>query len=183
MFVASVAGLLLGAAAGPTPGQLVVPGRSLGGLHLGADPATALPPLGPPAFSDGATLKAWATWYGHGQPPAQLDVFTAVPPGGDGARQAVQAVRATSPYFCLANGLRSGSTLTQIRAAYGRLPLVATYRLAAGPRYLYDDARRGIAFEMDGSAASSHCRALVVHVPGTSFLSLRPYLKDMPRQR
>ena len=170
---------LLATAPPPAPAQLVVPGRSLGGLRLGADPALALPPLGPPAFSDAATLKAWATWYGRGRPPAQLDVFTSLRPGVD-TRKSIQAVRATSPYFCLANGLRAGSTLAQVRAAYGRLPLVATYRLAAGPRYLYDDARRGIAFETDGQLAGSHCRALVVHEPGAGYLSLAGYLKDLP---
>jgi hypothetical protein len=167
----------------PPPAQLVVPGRSLGSLHLGADIATSLPHLGPADYSDAAMQKAWATWYGQGHPPAQLDVYTALVPGRD-AHKTVQVVRATSTYFRLANGLRNGSTLTQIRAAYGRLPLATTYRLPAGPRYLYDDVQRGIAFELDGPAAGSHCRALLIHLPGRAvadtYLSLPIYLKEQP---
>jgi hypothetical protein len=176
--------LFSGIASAPTPAQLVVPGRSIGSLRLGTDPAIALPPLGPPGNTDGAMLKAWATWYGQGQPPAQLNVYTAPPPGDDGSHKSVQVVRATSTYFRLVNGLRNGSTLTQIRAAYGRLPLATIYRLAAGTRYLYDDVARGIAFETDGTAAGSHCRALIVHLPGQAVaqtnLPLASYLKELP---
>jgi hypothetical protein len=179
--------LWIGVAPSPTPAQLVVPGRSLGSLRLGTDPAASLPPLGPPANTDGAMLKAWATWYGQGRPPAQLDVYTAPPPGDDGSHKSVQVVRATSTYFRLANGLRNGSTLAQIKAVYGRLPLATTYRLAAGTRYLYDDARRGIAFETDGTANSSHCRALIVHLPGQAVaqtkLPLAGYLTELPLRR
>ena len=45
----------------PPPAQLVVPGRSLGSLKLGADVAT-LATYGPPDYSDAAMQKAWATW-------------------------------------------------------------------------------------------------------------------------
>jgi hypothetical protein len=185
--VAPLLKLSLGVAPAPTPAQLVVPGRGIGSLRLGTDPAVSLPPLGPPSVTDGAMLKAWATWYGKGRPPVQLDVYTAPPPGDDGSHKSVQVVRATSTYFRLDNGLRNGSTLTQIRAVYGQLPLATTYHLAAGTRYLYDDVRRGIAFETDGTAASSHCRALIVHVPGRAVaqtnLPLASYLKELPMRR
>jgi hypothetical protein len=185
LLLAPLVKLFLGMAPAPTPAQLVVPGRSIGSLRLGTDPAVSLPPLGPPATTDGAMLKAWATWYG--QPASQLDVYTAPPPGDDGSHKSVQVVRATSPFFRLANGLRNGSTLTQIKAVYGRLPLATTYRLAVGTRYLYDDVARGIAFETDGTAAGSHCRALIVHLPGRAVaqtnLPLASYLKELPMRR
>ncbi|MFD1873259.1 hypothetical protein [Hymenobacter bucti] len=173
---------LLPLLAPPTPAQLVVPGRSMGNLKLGADAAT-LATLGPAAYSDAAMQKAWATWFGTGHPPAQLDVYTTMIPGQD-THKAVQVVRATSAYFRLANGLRTGATLSQIQASYGRLPLAISYRLQAGPRYLYDDVRRGIAFELDGQASTSHCRALVVHQLGQpvakTYLSMPVYLKEVP---
>lgn len=184
--LAPLLGLLPLTTALPPPAQLVVPGRSLGRLRLGADVATALPPLGPAAYGDAAMMKAWVTWYGQGHPPAQLDVYTALVPGQD-SHKTVQVVRATSPYFRLANGLRNGSTLTQIRAAYGQLPLAATYQVPAGTRYLYDDVRRGIAFELDGPVAGSHCRALLIHWPGravaNTYLSLPVYLKELPPRK
>lgn len=169
----------------PTPAQLVVPGRSLGNLKLGADAAT-LATLGPAGFSDAAMQKAWATWYGTGHPPAQLDVYTTMIPGQD-THKSVQVVRATSMYFRLANGLRNGATLHQIQECYGKLPLATSYQLKAGPRYLYDDVQRGIAFELDGKTSLSRCRALVVHLPGQAvaktYLSMSVYLKEVPVRR
>jgi hypothetical protein len=180
VLLAPLAALLLPA---PTPrAQLVVPGRSLGSLWLGADVAT-LATYGPPDYSDAAMQKGWATWFGTGHPPAQLDVYSTLVPGRD-THKSVQVVRATSSYFRLANGLRNGSTLHQIRACYGRLPLASSYQLKAGPRYLYDDVARGIAFELDGQASTSHCRALVVHLPGQPvskiYLAMPIYLKQVP---
>ncbi len=165
--------------------QLVVPGKSLGSLQLGADAAT-LANLGPAAFSDAAMQKGWATWYGTGHPPAQLDVYTAMTPGRDN-HKSVRVVRATSTYFRLANGLRTGSTLHQIQECYGQLPLATSYQLKAGPRYLYDDVQRGIAFELDGKTSTSHCRALVVHQPGQAaakiYLPMPIYLKEVPTRK
>jgi len=166
------------------PNSLVVPGRSLGNITLGAS-ATTLTALGPATSSDAATQKAWSTWLGSrpatGGAPTQLDVYTA-PAGHDVEHHTVQVVRATSPWFHLANGLRPGARLSAIRQAYGKLPLATTYRVASRPRYLYDDVPRGVAFETDGTASSSRCQAVLVHLPGKaitqSALPLGAYLQE-----
>jgi hypothetical protein len=169
------------------PNAAVVPGRSLGNITLGAE-AASLAALGPASITDAAMQKAWATWYGarpaNAGPRTQLDVYTA-PANNDVDHHTVQVVRATSPWFHLANGLRVGTSQRAIWAAYGALPLVATYRLATGHRYLYDDARRGIAFELDGQASGSRCRALLVHAPGQAskpvFAMMALYLNQVPK--
>ena len=166
---------------------LVVPGQRLGNTRLGADVATSLAPLGPPDFSDAAMQKGWATWFGKGHPPAQLDIYTTATPGTASERKTVQAIRATSTAFYLANGLRVGATLQQIQVRYGRLPLATTYRLPAGKRWLYDAVQQGVAFELDGSAPASHCRALFVHQPGQAaaklYLAPGAYLPEVPVRR
>ncbi len=178
-------------APGPAANLLIVPGRSVGAIRLGAAPGKAGLPTAPPAASDAAMLKAWATWYGapgtggnRSAVPTELDVYTAPPAGDDGSHKAVQLVRATSPWFRLAGGLRVGASLRAIRAAHGALPLAATYRLPGGLRYLYDDAARGIAFETDGPGAGSTCRAIVVHLPGPAaqknYAMMGNYLKNLP---
>lgn len=180
-------GTLALAAASTAPNATVVPGRSLGNITLGAD-AASLAALGPASTSDAAMQKAWATWYGARPAPTsprtQLDVYTA-PANNNVDHHTVQVVRATSPWFHVANGLRVGTSLRAIRAAYGALPLVATYRLTTGTRYLYDDARHGIAFELDGQAGSSRCRALLVHAPGQAgkplFTMMAAYLGQLPK--
>ena len=179
---------LFGAA--PTPRQLVVPGRSLGQLQLGLAPGAAHLPTTPPNSSDAAMGRAWTTWYGprpaHGA-PTELDVYTAPPPGDDGSHRAVQVVRATSPYFQLANGLHAGSNLRRIRAAYGALPLATTYSVPGGVRCLYDAGGKGIAFETNGKAPDSKCTALIVHLPGLAakkfYVSMGQYLHNRTKPR
>jgi len=179
---------LLGAA--PTPQQLVMPGRSLGQVQLGLAPAAAHLPTTPPNSTDGAMGKAWASWYGarpaHGA-PTELDVYTAPPPGDDGSHRSVQVVRATSPYFQLANGLHVGSRLRNIRAAYGALPLATTYSVPGGVRYLYDAGAKGIAFETNGKASDSKCTAVIVHLPKLAakkfYVSMGQYLHNRTKPR
>lgn len=173
---------LLAFSAAPNP--LVVPGRSLGNITLGAD-AASLAALGPATFSDAAMQKAWSTWRGSrpatGEMPTQLNVYTA-PTGNNVDHHTVQVVRATSPWFHLANGLRPGARLSAIRQACGRLPLATTYRVAGRPHYLYDDVKRGVAFETDGTASGSRCQAVLVHLPGQAIakaaLPLAAYLQE-----
>lgn len=182
------AGLALGAA-GPMPAAdfLGVPGHSLGHVQLG-DNSTTLSKLGQADFSDAAMQKAWVTWFGHrptdGSARSELDIYTA-PQSNDADHHTVHIIRATSPWFHLASGLRPGSSLEAIRAAYGQLPLAATYRMHDGLHYLYDDVARGIAFEADTTAAFGCCQALIVHVPGQpaarSYLAMPQYLKETPK--
>ena len=168
------------------PNSLVVPGRSLGNITLGAN-AASLAALGPASRSDAAMQKAWSTWLSsrpaNGGSPTELDVYTA-PAGNNVDHHTVQLVRATSPWFHLANGLRPGARLSAIWQAYGTLPLATTYRVASRPRYLYDDVKRGVAFETDGTASSSRCQAVLIHLPGKAIaqgaLPLAAYLQEQP---
>lgn len=178
----ATAGQAPAAADSAAPAFWVEPGRSLARLRLGAEASTALAPLGKPSFADAAMQKAWGTWYGRDSARTQLDVYTA-PQNNDVDHHTVQLVRTTSREFRLPNSLGVGSPLSEIQAAYGRLPLATTYQLKAGPRYLYDDVKRGVAFETDGQAADSHCRAVIVHLPGqavmTAALPMPEYLKQL----
>ncbi|RYE67039.1 MAG: hypothetical protein EOO81_10875 [Oxalobacteraceae bacterium] len=126
--------LALAELAAPAPAQLVVPGRSLGNLKLGADVAT-MAAYGPAAYGDNAMQKGWNTWFGTGHPPAQLDVYSTLVPGQD-THKTVQVVRATSTYFRLANGLRNGSTLHQVRECYGRRRLESSEPAIRGRPWL-----------------------------------------------
>ena len=174
---------LLAPAAGPAnpANPLIAPGRALGNITLGAAPGT-LTTLGPPTTGDAAMQKAWATWYGGSAArPTELDVYTAV--RGSDMQKTIQVVRATSSFFHTVGGLHAGSTLAEVRRACGPFVLAVTYRPtpSAPPRYVYDNARAGIAFETDGMAPASRCTAVLVHLPGMglpeNYASLVPYLQ------
>jgi hypothetical protein len=171
------------------PNPLIAPGRSIGNITLGASPET-LTQLGPAATSDAAMQKAWATWYGKsaapGSSPTQLDVYTAA--AGPDMHKTIQMIRATSPWFHTAGGLHTGSTLASLQQACGPFKLVASYAPTpkASPHYIYDNAKTGIAFELDGQTTRSHCTAIIVHAPGKSepstYLAMTQYLK-LAKQR
>lgn len=173
----------------PAPNPLVAPGRSLGNIRLSA-PADSLAWLGPTSFGDAAMQKAWATWFSKAgkanDTPHQIDVYTTGV--GPDLRKEVQLIRATSPWFHTVEGIRVGSTLATVKAACGPLTLAETYTTApqAGPRYLYDNARAGIAFELNGQTATSRCMAIIVHQPGQkvneTYLSMTQYLKEVSLQ-
>jgi len=173
---------LLGLA--PAPSPLVAPGRSIGNVTLGASPET-LEQLGPAATSDAAMQKAWATWYGKstesGASPTQFDVYTAAT--GPDMHKSIQMIRATSSWFHTVGGLHPGSTLASLRQACGPFKLATSYAPTpkASLRYIYDNAKAGIAFELDGQTANSHCTAVIVHLPGQSgpstYMAMTQYLK------
>ena len=134
--------------------------------------------------------KAWATWYGKptssSLPPTQLDVYTAA--SGPDIRKTIQMVRTTSSWFRTINGLHCGSTLANIRHCYTPLTLATSYAVnpQASMHYIYDDAKAGIAFEMDGKTTGSRCMAIIVHLPGkslaSSYLSMTQYLKEIDKR-
>ena len=180
---------LLGLVTAPEANPLIAPGRSLGNVSVGAPP-DVLTALGPPDFSDAAMQKAWATWFSttpaQGARPHQLDVFTAGI--GPDLHKEIKVVRATSPFFHTVGGIGVSSTLAEIRRSCGPFVLTDTFTVsrATGRRYLYDNARAGIAFELDGQSSASHCTAVLIHEPGkamqTNYRSLVPYLKQLAQQ-
>lgn len=172
------------AAPAPPANPLIVPGHSLGNVILGT-PVTALASLGRSNTGDAGMQHSWATWYSKAphEPHTQLDMYGQVEYGK--AQASILVVRATSPFFHTSRGLRAGATLASARQEYGPLVLAATYQAGAkiGPRYIYDNARAGLAVETDGPSAASHCTAVLVHLPGkdlkTNYVSMADYLQQL----
>jgi hypothetical protein len=89
-------------------------------------------------------------------------------------------IRITSLQFSTASGIKIGSSLKDIRKQYPGLAAAET-RAASPSLVLYDDAKAGIAFEIevgmkiDGSTWP--CGAITVHPPGEAVRSM-PQLRD-----
>ena len=143
----------------------IIPGQRIGGVRIGYN-TTTLAKFGKPATGDTAMQKQWMTWYStppRDQPnavPAELDIYAVPYPDGDGQDKGIEKARVTSSVFKLSNGIATGSSFARIKRAYPHAKLVKTYstKKSNGPIEIYDDIKRGIAFEIyrgrDGKAAA-----------------------------
>lgn len=175
-------------------GADIVPGKRIGGVRIGYN-TTTLAKLGKPATGDAAMQKEWMTWYStppRDQPnavPAELDIYAVLSPDGDGKDKGIEEARVTSSVFKISNGISTGSSFTRIKRAYPHVKLIKTYstKKSNGPIEIYDDVKRGIAFEIyrgrDGKAAAGQCSAIIAHRPGSTaddgYLSLSGYLEGL----
>ena len=158
------------------PSQLIVPGESLGHIRIGA-PVATLARLGPAGAGDAAMMKSWTTWLGKSG--ARLDVFTSIVPGRQSEKHVLE-IRATSPYFRTDAGLHPGSSERAWRKGYPQAKDLQQYRPPSGgpPIHIFDDARRGIAFEVQ----KGRCVAVTIHRKGEATGSLIAYVRE-PLQR
>jgi len=181
--------------AAPGPRYLVVPGRSLGTIALGTDPLKSLAALGPPSHTEGALGESWNTWVGKeivaGNRPSQLDVFWARPAGAAPSSpvRTVQLIRATSPAFQLANGLRIGSPVADIARLYPHYDKAFNLQLGTEePRSLMDEPTAGVGFELSRPerGKSAAIVAIIVHTPGVNLrehdFGLKAHLEAQARR-
>lgn len=156
-----------------TDEALVVPGESVGPVHLNQADSTLLDKFGKPDYSDAAMGKAVLAWYMAGDSPSYpLSVFTARDMGNDETAR-IRQIRITSPYYTTSEGLCASSSLEQISAQYNTEQVEAYEK--DGQRYTIHDTKQGIAFEVN---PNDSCVAIIVYAPGTgisSYLPLRSF--------
>ncbi len=142
---------------------LIVPGHGIGRTPLGPNGTAFLGRLPPPAAGNDGMQQEHLVWtfktrtgalqtlYIHTVTNAALNVR---PLNG----VTIDEIRVTSSKFHTRGGLRTGSTLAAVRRQFPHL------RPLRWEPHLYDDARRGIAFEFAGT----RCTAITVYPPGKS---------------
>ncbi|WP_257659028.1 hypothetical protein [Parapedobacter lycopersici] len=159
------------AAAPLTDKALIVPGESVGPIHLNDADSTLLDQLGEPDYSDAAMGKAVLAWYTTGDSPAYpVSIFTARDMGNDETAR-IQQIRITSPYYTTSEGICASSSLAQISAEYSTEQVEAYEK--DGQQYAVLDTKQGIAFEVN---PNDSCVAIIVYQPGagtSSYLPLR----------
>jgi hypothetical protein len=146
----------------------IVPGVSLAGVSLGPQGAQELKKLGKPYRVDRGMSQTRQVWKWL-RPDGRLETFFihTVNNGVIDAQPAdgvtIDLIRSTTAQFRTAEGIAVGSTLEQIRRSF---PNVAPVE---GTSTIFDDTKRGIAFEFS-SAPINHsiCIAVMVHPSGKS---------------
>ena len=157
----------------------IVPGSSLAGVSLGPNGLQELKKLGKPYRIDRGMSQTREVWK-WSRPEGRLDTFfihtvsngviDAQPTDG----VTIDLIRSTVARFKTSSGIRVGSTLDQIRKSF---PDVAP---VDGTPTIFDDGKRGIAFEFS-SAPIGHsvCIAVMVHPTGKTNIATQEQVAEV----
>lgn len=171
-------------AAGAQPEDLlIVPGKQIGRVHLGADGDRTLAALPEPDAAEQVWARPEETeqlWMSH-TPPRRHDtlyvhttansLLNVKPHGGT----TIDLIRVTSPRFATGDGLHAGSTLMQIRRRFPHA------RPGDSRLFLYDEEHAGIAFEFaHPPSLNSRAIAVMIHPPGDPHLVTAQHITRIP---
>lgn len=161
-----------------TPDSLIIPGKKLGRVEIGAAAPDLEKLLGKPDASDAAMGKAWLTWKGgrdeHNN-ATELNVYTAYADGGMD-RKTVQEVRTTSSAYATAGGLHVYAALEDLKAAFPGLKKKAHYNEDGRDIVIYDEQEEGIAFELASANGQQICTGILVHEKGKDVTEVYRFL-------
>jgi hypothetical protein len=157
----------------------IVPESSMAGVALGANGLQELKKLGKPYRVDRGMSQTRQVWK-WSRPEGRLDTFFVhtVNNGVIDAKPAdgvtIDLIRSTVARFKTSGGIGVGRTLDEIRKSF---PDVAPVE---GTPTIFDDVKRGIAFEFS-SAPIGHsvCIAVMVHPPGQSHIATQAQVAEV----
>lgn len=165
--------------AGQTTDQrfLVVAGRSVGEIVIGADMEQVGQKLGKADAGDAAMGKAWGIWYGNdstGGQKNEIAVYSAYRDTSMRVKE-VKQIRVTSDKFKTADGFTLGNTLSALQSKFPDLKQVTGYLNAQKDTVLvYDSKKSGISFEfLKGKSVALTVHAENIPVNST-YVTLHP---------
>ncbi len=144
--------------------SLIVPGVGIGRTNLGPDGTEYLKRLPSPDAFDAGMMQDNLVWTSktEGRALQTLYIHT-VANGATGAQPesgvTIDQIRVTSPIYHTPGGLHPGSTFAAIRHQFPDV------RKVRGDEDIYDDVRRGIAFEF--APGKTRCIAITVYPKGS----------------
>jgi hypothetical protein len=162
--------------------ELIVPGESIGKVKLGEE-VSSLEVLGPPDLSDAAMGKAWLTWKGkrdeHNN-STELNVYTSYKDNSM-KEKTVQQIRTTSSHFVTEKGIHVYSSLEEIQQSFPSSKKSASYNDDGREIEVYDDAGKGIAFEIATAGKQKICTGIIIHEANKNvneiYIMLHPDMK------
>ena len=157
----------------------IVPGASIAGVSLGPNGLQELKKLGKPYRIDRGMSQTRQVWK-WSRPEGRLDTFFvhSVDNGVIDAKPAdgvtIDLIRSTVARFKTSGGSRVGSTLDEIRKNFpDAAPVVGTPTI-------FDDVKRGIAFEFSAAPIGhSVCIAVMVHPEGHSNIATQEQVAEV----
>ncbi|MBV8213795.1 MAG: hypothetical protein JOZ08_11315 [Verrucomicrobia bacterium] len=157
----------------------IVPGSSMAGISLGPNGLQELKKLGQPYRIDRGMSQTRQVWK-WSRPEGRLDTFFVhtVNNGVIEAKPAdgvtIDLIRATVARFKTSGGIGVGRTLDEIRKNF---PDIAPVE---GAPTIFDDVKRGIAFEFSAAPIGhSVCIAVMVHPQGQSHFATQDQVAEV----
>jgi hypothetical protein len=157
----------------PSKDWMLVPGLSAGKTRVNENAEEVFKTLGKADGGDAAMQKSVMIWYNnHDTTAHSIAVYTARDTG-DAPAARIKQIRVTSGSFKTAEGIHTGSTLSEIKKQYD-VTLTETYK-DEGKNYKVYSSNKGIAFEMNSDDV---CVAIIIYqagkpMPGTTYLKFR----------
>jgi hypothetical protein len=157
----------------------IVPGSSVASVSLGPNGLQELKKLGKPYRIDRGMSQTRQVWK-WSRPEGRLDTFfihtvnNGVIDAQPAAGVTIDLIRSTVARFKTAGGIGVGSMLDQIRKSF---PDVAPVE---GTPTIFDDVKRGIAFEFSNAPIGhSICIAVMIHPPGKSNIATQEQVAEV----
>lgn len=159
--------------------NLIIPGKSIGQTHLGSNGNVYLKKLPKPNAIDVGMSQTRQVWVSKKGGRTDTLFIHTVSNGALGVQPTqgvtIDTIRVTSPWFHTQNGLSTGNTKAKILRNFPNAHSVEGY-----PK-IYDDSKRGIAFEFGESATASPCIAIMIHPPGNVHLATSEQVNQLLR--
>ena len=160
----------------------IVPGKSVGDIHIGDKPEQIVERLGKPSKGEAGMCKSLNRWfYGEKTSQKSLSIFSECDPNDD-MRPHVQWIRTTDPEFKTTKGLAVGSTTQEIEKTFPDMEILGNYRdtLTNEKIVLLTNFKKGITFELSLSQTGT-CRAILINkaekTPPLAYFDFYPELK------
>ncbi|WP_139298343.1 hypothetical protein [Pedobacter hartonius] len=147
------------------PSELIVAGKQVGKISLGQDMEEVFKLLGKPDEGDAAMGSALGIWYGKDTLTGKKDPVVIFSSYRDSNMvvKSVKQISVGAQGFQTAEGIRMGTRLSALLAAYPSLKKTETYlnsKDKTDTLRVYDSIAEGIAFDVQ----SDTCTAITVHV-------------------
>lgn len=147
-------------------------------ISIGTDAAELETVLGKPDLSDAAMGKAWLTWKGkkdeHNN-ATELNIYTTYK-DSTMRQKTVQQIRTTSALFSTDGGLRVYSSLETIRKEFPGIRKLAHYSEEGREIVIYDEIKKGIAFEITPAGQQQICTGIIIHKKGSPVTDVYAFL-------
>lgn len=153
--------------------RVLVPGKSIGEISLNQKAEEVYKIIRSPDSTDAAMGKAFAFW--KSADGKNLTTIYSVSNRSAEEGPKVKQIRITSEYYSTKNGIRTGSSLKEIRRQFPDISKTAVYSNRKGvPVYIYDSVDSGISFDIEDEKAI----AITIHEPGVkstvTYMALHP---------
>lgn len=142
--------------------KLIIPGISIGQVHLNERADSIILKLGKPDMSDAAMGKS-VSIYKNKENNTVFKIYYVTNMGAANEAPRAKLFHTNSSFFSTASNISIGSSLETIKKVFPDLKRLAIITIGKDTFQLYDAEKQGITFEMD---KENICKGISLHTAG-----------------